>query len=324
MKRFVIILGLISIFLLSGCVSLTVTQELDSKPDNKLIISAKVSDNSDIRSVSDAIKEINCKFKAEESKKETDTYLTYTSDNCVLSGVTTSKLDKNVYKYTFDSSTFEQYSSKITDATYIIKIAGKVIDTNGINIGDNQVKFLISSDDITNKYVYFVEYSLYCKYDSECTFDEACINSECTKLNCEDCQYIEDHKCKSYGCCSDNDCKGNQRCEEHNCIDMGCEYNQHAENHVCVWNCVDNSNCKESEECKDHNCYELDCAYNEGFVNHECNLLNCGLFKKTTNHQCVNNPLVITLIGTVALLMIFVAVFLYWNHAKKHKKRSKK
>ena len=206
MKKVIFTIILIGVIILSGCDSLTFTQELDSTPDNKLIISAKVSDNADIRGVSDAIKEINCKFKAEESKKESDTYLTYTSENCVLSGVEINKLDKNVYKYTFDSSTFKQYASDITYVTYIIKIVGNIIDTNGINIGNNQVKFLVSSEDIANKYVYFVEYSLYCKYDSECTSDEAC--------------------------------KGIQRCEDHNCYELKCSDREVSVNHECqLLNC---------------------------------------------------------------------------------------
>lgn len=308
MRRFVIAVVLISILLLTGCVSLTVTQELDSKPEKRLIIDAKVSDNSDARSVSDAVKEINCKFNAEESKKESGTYLTYTSDNCVLSGVKLNKLGDNIYRYSFDSSNFKQYSSKITDASYILKIAGNVIETNGINIGYNQVKFLISNDDINNKYVYFVEYNLSCKYDSECTSDGACINFACTKLNCGECQYLENHKCKNYDCCSNDDCKNNQICEVHNCIDINCLPNQHAEDHICAWNCVDNSNCKESEECR----------------NHSCELLNCGLFEKLSNHKCVSNLFVASIVLIVLLLVIATVIVMYWNSKNKHKKKNQK
>jgi hypothetical protein len=315
-----LILSLVLV-LLVGCVSLTVTQELDSNPENKLIITAKVSGNSDIKSVNDAMKDIKCKFNAKESKKESSTYLTYTSNNCILNGVEIKKLDNNVYKYTFDSSNFEKYSSKITDATYIIKVAGNIIDTNGINIGDNQVKFIISSDDIKNKYVYSVEYSLNCKYNSECTSDEACINSLCTKLNCGDCQYLEDHECKSYECCSENDCKGTQTCEQKSCVEINCETNKHANNHVCVWNCVGNSNCNQNEECINHNCYELKCANNEISVNHKCNLLNCGFFKKPTNHECVNNPVTISFSVIILLiLIILICVVSYVNYHKKGEK----
>ena len=58
-----------------------------------------------------------------------------------------------------DSFYFEKFSSSITSATYIVRIKGNVIDTNGINVGTNQVKFLISSDDIKNRRVYYVKYN---------------------------------------------------------------------------------------------------------------------------------------------------------------------
>lgn len=354
MKRILFSILLIGIILLSGCVSLNVTQEVDLTPNNKLIISTKVSGDSEIRQINDAVKEINCKFDIKETKKDTSTYLTYTSQNCLLSGAKIQTVGKNKYKYSLDASYFEKFSASITDATYIIKIKGNVLDTNGINVGNNQVKFLISSEDIENRYVYYVEYTLNCEYDSDCSFDESCTNSECAKLNCGYCRYIENHKCKAYDCCADEDCKDAEKCENHNCIEIQCEYNQHAENHVCVWNCIDSSDCEQNEACKDHNCYELKCAEKEGFFNHSCRLLECkddeyienhrcellkckdnevaknhqctkftcNFFQKPFNHKCVNNPLTINLTVVIPLLILgSIVIFLKLKHKKKHKKK---
>jgi len=297
----IIILSLITI-ILSGCVSLTITQELDLTPDNKLIISAKVSGDSDIRTINDAVKEINCKFEAEESKRDYETYLIYTSEDCILKGVSIKQLNKELYRYSFDSSSLAKYSSEITEATYLIRMTGDIVDTNGITVGTSQVKFVISSEDIKNKYVYYVDYNLYCKYDSECASNEACIKSECTKLNCDACQYLEDHQCKSYECCADRDCSSSENCEEHTCFDLKCEYNEHPENHICIWNCVDNSVCDWNKECKDHSCNELSCD---------------GFFKKASNHQCVNDYATISILIVFGLLVLGIIIYPYHKFIRK-------
>lgn len=285
MKKLIFILMFLSI-LLGGCATLNFTQELDLTPNNKLIISAKVSGDSEIRQVNDAIKEISCKFDIDETEKDSSTYLTYTSDDCKLSGVTIIKIGDDKYKYSFDSSYFSKYSSSISSATYIIKIKGQVLDTNGINVGNNQVKFLISTEDIGNRYVYYVDYELYCESNSDCNSEQSCKNNKCVQLDCGTCQYIEEHKCKSYDCCQNEDCGNAQYCKNHECIDVKCEFNQHAENHICVWNCVENINCNINEICTNHSCYELKCLDNEGFSNHTCKLLECKEEEYIENHEC--------------------------------------
>lgn len=288
------------ILLVSGCVNLTVVQDLDLTSNNKLTISAEVTGDSAIREVNSAINEIKCKFDAEETIKEGTSYLSYTSQNCLLDGVQIKKLTKNKYKYTLDSFSFEKFSSSITDATYIVRMKGTIIDTNGISIGNDQVKFLISSDDIKNRRVYYVEYNLYCSTDSECSVDEYCANSECVKLNCGYCEYIENHQCKSYACCSDEDCKESQKCKNHNCLNIACA---------------------ENEGFFNHSCRLLECKDNEFIKSNKCELLNCNFFQKPVNHKCITNPTTIILAIVILMLIAGSSIAIYFKIKQKKKKK---
>ena len=229
MRKYHLIIGLLALFFLSGCVQdLTIVQDLDFTLDNKLTISAQVSSNDEMRKVNDVIKEINCKFSAKENKKQDGSIdLVYTSEDCVLEGVKIKEMSGGVFRYEIDSSDFRSYSSDIEEANYIIRIKGKIIDTNGINIGYNQVKFLISKSDIEDGYKYYVEYRLACSFDSECMADEHCFNSKCVKLECGNCEYIRNHKCVP-------SCADYESCVNNKCQQLSCGFFQKPVGHECV------------------------------------------------------------------------------------------
>ena len=76
--------------------------------------------------------------------------------------------------------------------------------------------------------------------DSSCYFDERCIESTCEKISCGECEYTQDHQCKSFECCSDSDCGEFSSCnmEIRECVeDIGCQqylFNGNPENRIDI------------------------------------------------------------------------------------------
>jgi len=60
--------------------------------------------------------------------------------------------------------------------------------------------------------------NLECLQNLDCEGNKICINNTCQILGCRECQYISDHKCIDYKCCSDRDCDEGEECSEHNCV----------------------------------------------------------------------------------------------------------
>ncbi|MCC7571012.1 hypothetical protein KO465_06770 [Candidatus Micrarchaeota archaeon] len=60
-----------------------------------------------------------------------------------------------------------------------------------------------------------------CNRDSNCESDEYCNSrGDCVKLECGDCEYIEDHECVAYECCEDSDCDSDETCEDNECVEI--------------------------------------------------------------------------------------------------------
>jgi len=152
-----------------------------------------------------------------------------------------------------------------------------------------------------------------CNTSLMCLMDEKCEAYDCKKLDCSDCQYIENHNCYSYECCKPEDCAYNETCFDHKCEQFSCKFYEHIENHECTvlycdadelyinhrcikLNCsydeyVDNHRCrklecKENEVIGNHSCVQLKCAFDEVAINHQCQKLNCKDNEAIVDHNC--------------------------------------
>ncbi len=138
-----------------------------------------------------------------------------------------------------------------------------------------------------------------CRYDGDCMEDEFCEGGICEKLDCEECQYTEKHKCASYDCCENSDCGNDEFCEnnvcnklsckieeeiiEHSCHLLNCASDEHTVNHECV-----RLECEEYEYALNRTCQLLRCDDDEHIVDHECEKLKCSFYQKAFDHDCVN------------------------------------
>ena len=115
-----------------------------------------------------------------------------------------------------------------------------------------------------------------CRWDSDCSDDEFCNNDdECEELDCDDCEYVEDHECLAYDCCSDDDCSDDEGCNDHECVPLDCDDCEYIENHGCVgYNCCENADCSSDEECNGHECDLITCECGE-IIDNECVLFEC-------------------------------------------------
>lgn len=132
-----------------------------------------------------------------------------------------------------------------------------------------------------------------CDYDFQCADNQKCTNHKCVAVSCDYCQYISNHKCYSYNCCSDSDCSSNYYCEGHDCKKVSCSCGK-IENHKCMaYECCYDSNCPENHYCSNHDCIEYectedsDCNYDQYCYNRDCKSLNCGYGNYPSNHECV-------------------------------------
>jgi hypothetical protein len=108
-----------------------------------------------------------------------------------------------------------------------------------------------------------------CRYDGDCKQDEFCKDNVCEKLDCNNCQYTENHKCVDYGCCENVDCSNDEFCEENICKKLDCQKN---------------------EAIIEHSCNLLDCNFDEHTINHTCVKLECEEYEHAVDHKCEMLP----------------------------------
>jgi len=304
---FIVLLAVI--VLISGCVSVTVTQRLNENVsgNQKLVIDVQTSSDDDIRYVHDAIKKINCEFDAKEMKDSWgSTRIKYTSENCLVDKnyVKYEELDNYTLKYSIDSSIFKQEGlSSIQDKTIFVYGPGRIKKTNGIK-ADDYIKFVISYDDIYSGYEYYAEYTTKCDNNSDCNYAEECLNLKCKPLVCGYCQYIKNHTCVKYECCSNDDCPTEKFCSKNVCLNVTpqskCGY---AKDHR--WNnytCCNDNMCANDESCVEHNCVRLECPFLYRIAKHKCEL---------------NLTYVIILVEIILIIAILVILYAYIKRLRK-------
>lgn len=169
-----------------------------------------------------------------------------------------------------------------------------------------------------------------CSINNECSYDEFCEDYICKKLDCDQCNYILNHKCVSYECCNSNDCASNQICLNNSCELLTCKIDEIPVNHTCIKleckedeyvfnsSCIklkcnqdeyvfnhtcEKLNCKKNEHVMNHSCVILECKGNEHAINQQCKLLNCSSLQYPKNNKCK--------IDTMILLAI-IAKFISW------------
>ncbi len=64
----------------------------------------------------------------------------------------------------------------------------------------------------------FTDRDTSCQNSDQCPADMQCTDNRCQTVICEYCQYVENHVCVSYDCCTNEDCMIWQSCVDHECI----------------------------------------------------------------------------------------------------------
>ncbi|MBI4453488.1 hypothetical protein HY636_02485 [Candidatus Woesearchaeota archaeon] len=121
----------------------------------------------------------------------------------------------------------------------------------------------------------------YCRYSGDCLNNEYCEKDTCQELDCDDCEYIQEHKCKKYECCESSMCDENEECSQNKCIKLGCSEAEVVKDHQCF-----SLGCKDDEYTADHTCVKLECSEYEQAVNHQCEILNCADDEYIKEHKC--------------------------------------
>jgi hypothetical protein len=93
---------------------------------------------------------------------------------------------------------------------------------------------------------------LECLYSAGCDASSSCINNQCIPLECDECQYIHDHKCTNFQCCSNETCKQSQTCINNSCIAFECAFDEAPANHTCM-----KLQCGSDEQILDHACAKI-------------------------------------------------------------------
>ncbi|MDP2907791.1 MAG: hypothetical protein Q8O03_07660 [Nanoarchaeota archaeon] len=120
-----------------------------------------------------------------------------------------------------------------------------------------------------------------CCEDKECKEGQYCLDNNCELLDCEDCEYVYEHKCVKFECCDNIDCEKNEVCEDNKCSELECGYCEYADKHNCNrYTCCKDAECAGDETCKDNQCQNVVCE--KGYVeNHKCVLYQC-----SNNEEC--------------------------------------
>ena len=122
---------------------------------------------------------------------------------------------------------------------------------------------------------------------------------------CGECEYLKNHQCIKYECCTDEDCIGEQTCDNHKCVNPICGKCQYLQNHRCIdYECCSDSDCAENEECvnnncqtvicqgctyiKNHYCFDAECCTDSDCKDNDINTKDKCLYPKTEDSKCEN------------------------------------
>jgi len=168
-------------------------------------------------------------------------------------------------------------------------------DLNGNSIS----KELYSCSEDTTKINFYTLKQLQCKINSDCPLIFSCNSNEgkCTKITCNECEYVKNQVCTPYECCSSNACQENEACLDNTCKVLTCNQDELLESHECLkLVCKDDEYifeqacrtliCQNDEKIINHTCEKVVCEENQEIKNGECIKLNCALGKVPTNHKC--------------------------------------
>ncbi len=118
-----------------------------------------------------------------------------------------------------------------------------------------------------------------CEENADCDDDEYCNYNDCDRVECDYCEYVYNHGCKPYECCSDSDCDSDEKCFEHECVRVQCTRDSECgPMEVCRGYRCDEVECKDSSPCEDdqfcsipeYDCIELECERGMVAYNHTC------------------------------------------------------
>jgi hypothetical protein len=194
----------------------------------------------------------------------------------------------------------------ISACTYVPECGNGVIDQDensescclDVGCGDD-------AECVNNEcFAYEPAVELDCTADSDCLSDEICSDNACEELECNSCEYIDNHDCKEYLCCDDDDCDdgdsdtvdscqqtedGDSYClsseyeDEEECTrDSDCDNGYECESNECVEEpeCTSDSDCDTGYECNNDECEEivddLECTINSDCdQGYECSSEEC-------------------------------------------------
>src|SRR3989338_5708297 len=120
-----------------------------------------------------------------------------------------------------------------------------------------------------------------CRYSGDCLENEYCEKETCQELDCEECEYVEEHKCKKYEYCESSMCNKGEECSQNKCIKLECSETEVIKDHQCF-----SLECKDDEYTANHTCIKLECNEYEQAVNHQCEILNCADDEYIKGHKC--------------------------------------
>lgn len=169
----------------------------------------------------------------------------------------------------------------------------------------NITKFVVRYDDCeTAKYAFYDSFECtdrpFCARDGDCLQSERCDDNRCIPISCAACQYVANHTCADYDCCTDNDCDEGFVCGTGSrCEPLSCGFNEYVSGHGCeplecgedeyVFNgSCSKLNCAQDELAMNHACKKIECQDSEVARDGVCQKLKCGFLKKAKNHGCVS------------------------------------
>ena len=146
---------------------------------------------------------------------------------------------------------------------------------------------------------------LQCETDDDCSEGRVCDESLCKKLICNDCQFIQNHRCFSFECCNDGSCASNEICTDNRCNELICDENAYADNHECI-----TLECRENEYKDGKRCKRLRCKSNEYIKNHECKKLSCNFFQEPKENKCgIDFRLIIKITLALGVTAVVLGIF---------------
>ena len=141
-----------------------------------------------------------------------------------------------------------------------------------------------------------------CEAGSGCNSDEECHYNYCKLLECGYCEYVSNHSCAPYECCSDSGCDSGEKCFSHECMavectrDSQCGAMEICRDYECdAVGCKNSSVCGGGQECSipRYECVGMVCETGKVAFNHTCILpecvsdANCSETALCTNYSCV-------------------------------------